>query len=70
MLYGKMIVVVKRYIKDDSLAKDIISDSFIKVFQSIDSFELKGSFEGWVKRIVVNTTIDYIRKNNKLFFNF
>ncbi len=68
MLYGKMIVVVKRYIKDDSLSKDILSDSFIKIFESIKTFELKGSFEGWAKRIVVNTTIDYIRKNKKSFF--
>jgi RNA polymerase sigma-70 factor (ECF subfamily) len=68
MLYGKMIVVIKRYIKDESLAQDILSDSFIKIFESIKTYEFKGSFEGWARRIVVNTTIDYIRKNKKLFF--
>jgi len=68
MLYSKMIIVVKRYIKDDSLAQDILSESFIKIFESIKKFELKGSFEGWARRIVVNTTIDYIRKNKKSFF--
>lgn len=51
-----------RYTKEVNLAQDLIQESFIKVFDKIGVYDHKGSFEGWIRRIVVNTTIDYLRK--------
>ncbi len=63
MFYGKMLGVCLRYTKDMSQAQDLLQDGFIKVFTNIGKFNRSGSFEGWVRRIVVNTTIDYFRKS-------
>lgn len=69
--YGKMMAVCKRYTNNEDQAKDILQDGWIKVFKNIDKFNFKGSFEGWVRRIVVNTAIDYFRrsKNDYLLMN-
>ena len=53
------------YIKDKDLAKDIIQDSFIKVFENLHSYRYDGPLMAWIRRIVVNTTLNYIRKSNK-----
>lgn len=55
-----------RYCKDPESAQDLLQDGFIKVFASIKSFEGKGSFEGWLKRIFVNMALENIRKDKKL----
>jgi len=54
-----------RYLGDSETTKDIVQEGFIKVFSNIKQYKGKGSFEGWMKRIFVNTAISYIRKNNK-----
>lgn len=51
-----------RYTKDKERAKDILQDAFIKIFSNIGKFEDTGSFEGWMRRVVVNTAIDHLRK--------
>jgi len=61
--YGKMMVVCRRYAKDNDEALDIFQEGFIKVFNNISKYGDKGSFEGWIRRIMVNTAIDHIRKN-------
>lgn len=63
--YGKMMVVCLRYAKDQDEALDMFQEAFIKVFNNLHKFGDKGSFEGWVRRIMVNTSIDHIRKNKK-----
>lgn len=63
--YGKMMVVCMRYAKDQDEALDMFQEAFIKVFNNLHKFGDKGSFEGWVRRIMVNTSIDHIRKNKK-----
>ena len=65
MLYGKMMSVCMRYSKDEDTAQEILQVSFIKVFDKLDKYDFNGSFEGWVRRIVVNTAIDNIRKSNR-----
>lgn len=65
--YGKMLVICLRYTKNMDQAKDILQDAFIKVFGKIEQYNHKGSLEGWIKRIVVNTAIDYFRKSKKDF---
>lgn len=71
MFYGKMMAVCKRYTRNEDQAKDILQDGFIKVFKNIEKFGFNGSFEGWVRRIIVNTAIDFTRKakNDYLLMN-
>lgn len=68
LLYGKMIVVALRYTTDRDSADEIVQEGFIKVFDKLSMFDFKGSFEGWVRRIVANTAIDMLRKNKKMPF--
>lgn len=67
MFYGKMMAVCRRYTNNDDQAKDILQDGFIKLFKNIEKFNFEGSFEGWVRRIVVNTAIDYVRRSKNDF---
>lgn len=67
LFYGKMLAVCRRYTNNDDQAKDILQDGFIKLFKNIEKFNFVGSFEGWVRRIVVNTAIDYVRKSKNEF---
>ena len=63
--YGKMMSVCLRYAKDKDEAKDILHEAYMKVFDKLKNFSNKGSFEGWIRRIMVNTAIDHIRKNKQ-----
>lgn len=62
---GKMMGVCLRYAQDYEEAQDVLQDAFIKVFNKLSVYEKKGSLEGWVRRIVVNTALDSYRKNKK-----
>lgn len=59
---AKMYAVCLRYASNAEEAQDILQDGFIKVFKKLDSFRGDGSFEGWVRRIFVNTAIEYFRR--------
>jgi RNA polymerase sigma factor (sigma-70 family) len=61
---GKMMAVCLRYCRDRETAKDLLHDGFLKVYTHLDSFEGKGSFEGWVRRIMVNTALEFLRKQS------
>jgi len=67
--YGKMVGVCMRYATDYSEAQDILHEGFIKVFAKLKSFKNEGSFEGWIRRIIVNSAIDYVRAKKKLTFD-
>jgi RNA polymerase sigma factor (sigma-70 family) len=67
VFYGKMMTVCLRYTKNTDQAKDILQDGFIKVFQSMDKFNQAGSFEGWIRRIMVNTAIDHFRRTKNSY---
>jgi RNA polymerase sigma factor (sigma-70 family) len=64
--YGKMLGICMRYSKDREEARDILQDGFLKVFTNIRYYEGKGSFEGWVRKIIMNTSLDYVRKRKHL----
>ena len=64
---GKMMSVCLRYANDSMEAEDMIQDAFIKVFQCIGQFKSEGSFEGWIRRIVVNTAIRHLEKKKMRF---
>ena len=66
---GKMMGVCLRYAKDYEEAQDVMQDAFIKIFGKLTDYEKKGSLEGWVRRIVVNTALDSYRKNKKHQYN-
>jgi RNA polymerase sigma-70 factor (ECF subfamily) len=63
---GKMFGLCLRYTKDRATAEDLLQEGFIKVFNKMDTFRFEGSFEGWVRRIVMNTVIENYRKNKPL----
>ncbi len=59
---AKMYGVCLRYVNNPEIAKDILHDGFLKVFTSIKSYRNEGSFDGWIRKIVVNTALEYIRQ--------
>lgn len=65
--YSKMIGVCYRYSKNSEDAKDLMHDGFIKVFNNLNKYDFQGSLEGWIRRIMVNTAIDFYRKNKNTF---
>ena len=67
LFYGKMMAVCMRYTKNTDQAKDILQDGFIKVFHSMEKFNRAGSFEGWIRRIIVNTAIDHFRRSKNAY---
>ena len=60
---SKMMVICMRYAKDRMEAEDVLQMGYIKVFQKLKEYRGDGSFEGWIKRIMVNTAIESYRKN-------
>lgn len=61
---GKMMTVCLRYARHRMEAEDLLQDAFIKIFDHIKNFEGKGSFEGWIRRIVVNTALKNVSKHS------
>ena len=62
----RMYAVCLRYAGNSEEAQDILQEGFIKVFKKMDSFRSEGSFEGWVRRIFVNTAIEHFRRKRYL----
>ena len=62
----KMLGICMRYVKDYHVACDLMHDGFITVYSKIGDFRSEGSFEGWMRRIFVNTALGYLRKANVL----
>jgi RNA polymerase sigma factor (sigma-70 family) len=58
----KMYAVCLRYSNSSDDARDLLQEGFIKVFKNLEKFRGDGSFEGWVRRIFVNTSIEYFRR--------
>jgi RNA polymerase sigma-70 factor (ECF subfamily) len=71
MLYDRyaplMLGMCKRYVKGELEAEDVMIKGFMKVFSKIDLFEGKGSFEGWMKRIMINESLTFIRQNKAMY---
>ncbi len=62
---AKMLAVCYRYGHNREDAEDMLQEGFIKVFSQIHTFENRGSLEGWIRRIVVHTCINILKKNKK-----
>ncbi|GGG49322.1 hypothetical protein GCM10011414_18940 [Croceivirga lutea] len=69
MLYSKycdgMFCVAMRFVKNEDDAEDILQDAFIKAFQRLDQFSGEVSFGAWLKRIVVNRSIDFLKAQHQ-----
>lgn len=61
----KMMGVCLRYTKDVEEAQDVLQIGFVKVFEKLHLFNNEGSLEGWIRKVLVNTALDQIRKNKK-----
>jgi RNA polymerase sigma-70 factor (ECF subfamily) len=64
----KMLSVCRQYIKDIHEAEDIMITAFMKVFTNLKNFKHEGSFEGWIRRIMINECISFIRVQKKVKF--
>ena len=60
---SKMMAVCMRYAKDRMEAEDVLQVGYVKVFQKVKEYRGDGSFEGWIRRVMVNTAIESYRKN-------
>jgi RNA polymerase sigma factor (sigma-70 family) len=60
-----MLAIVRRYVKDNEDALDVLNQGFVKVFKKIDQYHEGNSFEGWCKRIIINTALDHLRSNKR-----
>lgn len=58
----KMLSVCRYYVKDMMQAEEVMLSGFLKVFQKLETYQFGGSFEGWIRRIMVRTCIDHLRK--------
>ena len=64
---SKMYGVCLRYAQNTEDANDVMQEGFIKVYRSLPKFRSEGSFEGWIRRIFINTSIEHYRKKVKLY---
>jgi RNA polymerase sigma-70 factor (ECF subfamily) len=64
---GRIYSLCRRYVPDAMDAEDVLVSSFVKVFDRIGQFRGEGSFEGWIRRIAVNESLTWLRKNKSMY---
>ncbi len=64
---GRMLSLCYRYVKDRMDAEDVMVTAFAKIFDRVGQYKGDGSFEGWVRRIMVNESLTYLRKNRNMY---
>ena len=65
----KMLGVCRQYIKDVHFAEDVMVKGFLKMFTKLDTFKFEGSFEGWLRRIMIRESISYLRKQQFVVYD-
>lgn len=65
----KMLSVCNRYMKNQADAQDALQIGMVKVFNKLSDFKGEGVLEGWIRRIVVNSSLDLLRKNQKFLYD-
>ena len=65
---AKMLGVCRTYIKDLHYAEDVMIQGFTRAFENLVKFRFEGSFEGWLRRIMVREAIDFLRSRKQLYF--
>ncbi len=61
----KMLSICRQYIMDHQSAEAVMLDGFVKMYQNLDKFQHQGSFEGWLRKIMVNECLNYIKKSKR-----
>ena len=64
---GKFMTICNRYANDVMEAEDMLQEGFIRIFNNIQQFKFEGSFEGWMRRIVVNVALKHLQKKKIAF---
>lgn len=64
---SKMYAVCYRYVRNHLEAEDILITAFTRIFEKINQFKGEGSFEGWLRRIVINESLSFLRKNQSMY---
>ncbi len=64
----KMLSICRQYFKNKNEAEEVMLAGFFKVFNHLNSYKSEGSFEGWIRRIMINEAISQLRKNKRLRF--
>lgn len=64
---SQMYALCYRYVRNSMEAEDIMVTGFLKVFEKIDQFKGEGSFEGWIKRIMINESLTHLRRNKFIY---
>jgi RNA polymerase sigma-70 factor (ECF subfamily) len=64
---SRLYAVSLRYAGNDEEARDILQEGFIKIFENLGNYKFEGSFEGWVRRIIVNTALERYRNKHSLY---
>jgi RNA polymerase sigma factor (sigma-70 family) len=68
LLAPKLLGLCMRYLQDRDMAEDVMQDAFVKIFMNLGSYRGEGSFEGWAKRIAVNTALNALKVKSKIYF--
>ncbi len=63
---GRLLALCMRYIQNDMAAEDVMIEGFMKIFEKIDQYKGDGSFEGWLKRLMTNEALMYLRSHKKI----
>ena len=64
---SKLFAVCLQYSGNDEEARDILQEGFIKIFENLNNYKYEGSFEGWMRRITVNTALEKFRSRHNLY---
>jgi len=64
-----MLGVCRQYIKDVHFAEDVMVQGFLKMFNKLENFKFEGSFEGWLRRIMIRESISYLRKQQFVVYD-
>jgi RNA polymerase sigma factor (sigma-70 family) len=64
---AKLYAVCLQYSGNDEEARDILQEGFIKIFENLQHYKFEGSFEGWIRRITVNTALEKFRSRHNLY---
>lgn len=66
---SKMLSVCRQYIKDLQFAEDVMINGFVKVYSHLHTYRFEGSFEGWIRRIMIRESISFLRKKQFVVFD-
>ena len=66
---GKFLGIAYRFAGDYDTANDLVQEGFIRIFRHISDYRFQGSFEGWMRRIMINTSINYIKQHGRMMFD-